>query len=625
MVRLGFIIGFIATIGVLLSGLAAYRVHEQELTVNGIAIARAIDVHASLVQDRLTERELLARVASGLFRTPSVVKANMLQPLRSSIYAFKTDFVVAGWIARLKPAELDAARAQLASAGFPNPAIRSDDDKPLGTGAPDQPIDVLMDVEPRNKETAGLAGRSYDQHPILGPMLAQAMDSGKPVASDPLPLLRSDGPIGLVLAAPVLQEGEAQPAGFVTFSYELAPLMLANDDLSLFSVVLRDPRNPEVELIANHQGSVSSRLTAADGPPPSMVRTVTFGGRDWSLGYYAKTNAVKRAEETAVVVAAIGLALTAIICGLFGYVAYNNLRLSREIQVRIGFERRLTAVIDELNHRVKNILAVIQSIVTRTLRHGSDIDVARELLIGRIHAMSNVVSLLSESQWQGVKLKGLFEARAIPHAERIAVSGPDIAVSARAAQSLSLLFFELASHSDEGLSLVGKHPHIVAHWDVTGEEPDTIFHFRWEEFNTSEATRRADSDFGLILLDRVAPEALGGVSKRYFTDVSYVYELTAPMETVVDMTERDRTEQFAIAPRRAAMTGQPSSLRKQALPYHAMSEVGKGWSDADYHNDWGYGPACAGTTNINRSSASAATQSTPQSKLEVLRRLRSSQ
>ena len=200
--------------------------------------------------------------------------------------------------------------------------------------------------------------------------------------------------------------------------------------------------------------------------------------------------------------------------------------------MRIGFERRLTAVIDELNHRVKNILAVIQSIVTRTLRHGSDIDVARELLIGRIHAMSNVVSLLSESQWQGVKLKGLFEARAIPHAERIAVTGPDIAVSARAAQSLSLLFFELASHSDEGLSLVGKHPHIVANWEVTGEEPDAIFISAGR--SSTPARRRAaqDSDFGLILLDRVAPEALGGTSKRYFTDVSYVYELTAPMETV---------------------------------------------------------------------------------------------
>jgi two-component sensor histidine kinase len=544
-VRLGFIIGFIALIGVLLSGLAAYRVHDQELTIDGIALARAIDVHASLVQERLTDRELLARVASGLFRAPSVIKANMLQPLRSSIYAFKTDFVVATWIARLKPDELEAARAELASAGFPNPTIRRFDDSPLDARSLNTAADVLMDVEPRNAETMAFAGRSLNQHPVLGPMLAQAMADGKPVASDPLPLLRPDGPIGLVLASPVLQEGDTAPVGFVTFSYELASLMLTNDDLSLFSVVLKDPRSANGELIANDQGIVSARSATQGGPPPSMVRTVTFGGRDWSLGYYAKTNAVVRAQQTAVIVAAIGLALTSIICGLFGYVAYNNLRLSREIEVRIGFERRLTAVIDELNHRVKNILAVIQSIVTRTLRHGSNIDTARELLIGRIHAMSNVVSLLSESQWQGVKLKGLFEARAIPHAERIAVSGPDIAVSARAAQSLSLLFFELASHSDEGLSLVGKHPHIVAHWDVSGQGPDATFHFRWEEFNTSAATRREDSDFGVILLDRVAPEALGGVSKRYFTDVSYVYELTAPMETVVDMTERDRTEQLS--------------------------------------------------------------------------------
>ena len=545
MVRLGFITGFIALIGVLLSGLAAYRVHDQELTVEGIALARAIDVNASLVQDRLTERELLARVASGLFRSPSVVKANMLQPLRSSIYAFKTDFVLAGWVARLRPEELEAARAQLANAGFPNPTIRNFDDTPLDLAAITHPVEVLMDVEPRSDQAKDLAGRTLDQHPILGPMLMRAMTENKSVASNPMPLLRPDGPIGLVLAAPVLQEGEAQAAGFVTFSYELAPLMLANDDLSLFSVALKDPDTDNGELVANDQGLVVSRTANPQTAASAVTRTVAFGGRDWSLTYYAKTDATLRARQTAAIVAAIGLALTAIVCGLFGYVAYNNLRLSREIQVRIGFEQRLTAVIDELNHRVKNILAVIQSIVTRTLRHGSDIDTARELLIGRIHAMSNVVTLLSESQWQGVQLKGLFEARAMPHAERIAISGPAIAVSARAAQSLSLLFFELASHSDEGLSLVGKHPHIVAKWDVSGEGSDATFHFRWEEFNTSELTRRPDSEFGLILLDRVAPEALGGTSKRYFTELSYVYELVAPMATVVDMTERDRTEQFS--------------------------------------------------------------------------------
>ncbi|WP_257166356.1 HWE histidine kinase domain-containing protein [Bradyrhizobium sp. SRS-191] len=544
MFRLGVIIGLIALVGTALSGLAAYRVHDQELALDRIALARAIDVHASLVQDRLTERELLARVASGLFRAPSVIKANMLEPLRSSIYAFKTDFVVASWIARLRPDELPVAQAELRQAGFPNPTIRNFDDTPLGPNV-DRPLDVLMDLEPRNAETSRLPGMALDSQPIVGPMLARAMAEGKPVASDPTPLLRANGPVGIVLAAPVVPQGATAPAGFVTFSYEIGPLLLTNDDLSLFSVALKDPRNASDELVANDQGVVTSRTRGPDDPSPSSTRTVGFGNHDWSLVYYAKSNAVRRAQQTAAIVGVIGLALTGIICGLFGYVAYNNLRLSREIQVRIGFERRLTAVIDELNHRVKNILAVIQSIVTRTLRHGSDIDVARELLIGRIHAMSNVVTLLSESQWQGVQLRGLFEARAIPHAERIAVSGPDITVSARAAQSLSLLFFELASHSDEGLSLVGKHPHITAKWDVTGEEPNAVFNFRWEERNTSEATRRPDSDFGLILLDRVAPEALGGTSKRFFTEGSYVYELTAPMETVIDMTERDRTEQFS--------------------------------------------------------------------------------
>ena len=185
-----------------------------------------------------------------------------------------------------------------------------------------------MDLEPRTPETIGIPGRVLDGHSIVGPTLARAMAEGKPVASDPVPLLRINGPVGIVLAAPVLQEGATEPAGFVTFSYELGPLMLANDDLSLFSVVLRDPREPNSELLASDQGVVTARAVSPEHPAPSIMRTVTFGGRDWSLGYYAKNNAMQRAQQTAAIVGAIGLAITGIICGLFGYVAYNNLRLS---------------------------------------------------------------------------------------------------------------------------------------------------------------------------------------------------------------------------------------------------------------------------------------------------------
>src|SRR5438552_4546307 len=113
--------------------------------------------------------------------------------------------------------------------------------------------------------------------------------------------------------------------------------MFSNDDQSLYSVALKDPRRANGELIANEQGIVKLQTVEPEGLVPSATRTVTFGNRDWSLGYYAKTNAVRRSEQAAAIATVIGLALTGIVCGLFGYVAYNNLRLSREIEVRIGF------------------------------------------------------------------------------------------------------------------------------------------------------------------------------------------------------------------------------------------------------------------------------------------------
>ena len=125
----------------------------------------------------------------------------MLQPLRSAIYAFKTDFVIANWIARLKPGDLAVAQAELKSAGFTNPTIRDFDDQPLDIKAIDKPLDVLMDLEPRSPDTLGFPGRAYDRHSVIGPMLAKAAATGKPVASDPIPLLRQNGPIGLVLAS----------------------------------------------------------------------------------------------------------------------------------------------------------------------------------------------------------------------------------------------------------------------------------------------------------------------------------------------------------------------------------------------------------------------------------------
>jgi two-component sensor histidine kinase len=540
-IRLVLIFALIAGVGIVASGFAARRAYDQEVTIERAALAHAIDAHLQQVRDRLADRELLTQVAVGLIRTPASIQLNALEPLRHAIEAFKSDFVLAAWIERFDPSNIGQATSLLIASDFPRPELRNFDDQRLPDGySPSGPVDVLMDVEPRTPDTLQLPGRIVDQAPTLGPAIARAAESGSTICTDPAALLRTDGMLGLVLVAPVYEEGSHRLRGFVTFSYRLAPLMLAHDDGAPFSVLLRDPRSTRGEYITD-----DAKLTAApDGSTVQTVKTATFGGRQWTLDYKAKRDPAVRAFSLAMVVATIGFSLTSIICGLFGYVAFNNLRLSREIDARISFEDRLSTVIGELNHRVKNILAVIQSIVTRTLRDGSDVHVAREMLIGRIHAMSHVVSLLSDSDWQGIQLRSLLKSSVSPALRQVSAEGPDMTIGARAAQSLSLLLFELGSFGSNGS---GDDPprQIVLQWSKTGEDAEAKFNLRWEEFNSARERGAAEDDFSDVLLDRVVPEALGGVAKRYATGSSYVYELTAPLSVVVDQAEIDRTTRLS--------------------------------------------------------------------------------
>jgi len=536
--RLGLVIALFFAIGAAVSGLAALRIYEQDRRFEQASFDRTVEAHAGSVQERLSERELLAEVTMALFRPSPSPQARALDPLRDAIRTFRTDFFAISWIRTLSSSDIDQALDVLRSEGVSEFQSRNPGGAPA-TGS--EPVNVILDIEPRNAATTRGIGVDARTVPTLAQAIGAATSAGRPAASDPV-RLGDNGPYGIVLVAPAFPRGAASPTGFVSFSFGFGAWLLPSSS-SAFTVALRDPRQGMPgQLTVGDNGQIDA---AAPLAVPSTVLNVNFGGRSWDLAYYRRLDPASRIYWTAMSAFLVGLALTSVVCGLFGYVAYNNLRLSREIESRVSFERRLGAVIGELNHRVKNVLAVIQSIVTRTLRPGADLNSARDLLIGRIHAMSHVVSLLSESEWQGARLKGLLESRAIPNSERMVATGPDITVSARAAQSLSLLFFELATHVGETALSDPDRFNVVVQWTVSGEGSNAVFNLRWEEFNTSATTRREETEFGAILLDRVAPEAVGGKSQRYFTDASYVYELTAPLEAVIDRTERDRTDRMA--------------------------------------------------------------------------------
>ena len=541
MIRLVLIFALIAGGGIAASSLAARRAYEQQVAIERGMLDHAIEEHARQVRDRLADRELLARVAVGLIQTPVPRQSNPMAPLRAAIETFQSDFLVAGWIAHIDPSEFGQLPSLLQGSGFPDARVRQFDGSPWTDGdVPKAPLNVLMDIEPRTPSLLDWPGRVVDRATILATVLQRAAELRAPTCTDPVILPQSDSVLGVLLVSPVYEPSSAKLYGYATFSYRLSALMLAHDPAAPFNVALRDPRGSGTEFIAED----APTLERFRSVPIQILQNVAFGGRQWTLGYTAKQDPTSRAFSLAMVVATIGFALTSVICGLFGYVAFNNLRLSREIEARLSFEDRLSAVIGELNHRVKNILAVIQSIVTRTLRDGTDIHLAREMLIGRIHAMSHVVSLLSDSDWQGVRLRSLLESSVAPGLRQVEATGPDMTISPRAAQSLALLFFELATvAADQAEQTVPRR--IVLSWEKAGVAPDAKFNLRWEEFDSLRQRSGSEDDFSDVLLDRVVPEALGGTAKRYFTDQSYVYELQASLATVVDQSELDRTSRLS--------------------------------------------------------------------------------
>ena len=207
------------------------------------------------MQERLSERELLTRVAVGLIRSAQPLHPNALQPLRTSIYAFKTDFVLATWVANITPADIARAEQFLSESGYTRPTVRNVDDTAVGGNLPPR-FNVLMEVEPRTPETLALPGRILDRAQILGPTIVAALAIRAPAASEPAILPRSDGHAGIMLAAPVFAENGGPLTGFITFSYRLGPLMLGNDEPSLFNVTLRDPRNEQLEFASDRNGNV---------------------------------------------------------------------------------------------------------------------------------------------------------------------------------------------------------------------------------------------------------------------------------------------------------------------------------------------------------------------------------
>jgi PAS domain S-box-containing protein len=175
-----------------------------------------------------------------------------------------------------------------------------------------------------------------------------------------------------------------------------------------------------------------------------------------------------------------------------------------------------TMMIDELNHRVKNTLATVQSIVWQALRRGSDPKVIRESIESRLFALSRSHDLLTRENWAGAGLLDLVNEAMKPfevangRTERFVITGKNIRLPPNVTLALGIAFHELATNAVKYGALSNETGSILLTWTIepTPEGDRLILH--WQEKDGPSVTPPTRKGFGTRVIERGLPHELQG-------------------------------------------------------------------------------------------------------------------
>jgi len=170
-------------------------------------------------------------------------------------------------------------------------------------------------------------------------------------------------------------------------------------------------------------------------------------------------------------------------------------------------ERLLTR---EVDHRAKNLLMVVQSIVH--LSGGPDIDHFKTSVTGRILALSRAHGLLAASRWNAVALRSLVQEELEPYAMegcRVTCSGPELNLKPAAAQSLGLVIHELATNAAKYGALSVRQGRIAVNWRLDDQQ----MYVDWRESDGPSVVPPSSSGFGSALIRITIERQLKGQIK----------------------------------------------------------------------------------------------------------------
>ncbi len=212
-------------------------------------------------------------------------------------------------------------------------------------------------------------------------------------------------------------------------------------------------------------------------------------------------------------------------------VAIDNARLYQAAQSELAQRRRSEAqqrlLINELNHRVKNTLATVQSIVAQTSRSGRSAQEVRGAIEGRLLALSAAHDLLTRHNWEGADLQEVASRAAAPFNlddARIRIAGPSAPLSPQQSLAISMAVHELATNAVKYGALGVAGGCATLSWEVS----DGRMTIEWQEHDGPPVSAPAGRGFGSRLLERGLAADLGGEVALDFRPEGVRCRITAP-------------------------------------------------------------------------------------------------
>lgn len=196
--------------------------------------------------------------------------------------------------------------------------------------------------------------------------------------------------------------------------------------------------------------------------------------------------------------------------------------------------QRQKLMIDELNHRVKNTLATVQSIAIQTARSNTDPASFAETFQSRIMALSHTHNLLTQTHWEGADLRAILEHETEAYGPtRISLNGPPVSLEPAVVLSLGMIFHELATNAAKYGALHTPDGRILIDWGLADQRHRKL-KLSWREIGGPTVAVPARKGFGSRLIERNIRHDLAGEIDLVYAPEGLIAELTVPLDRTAE-------------------------------------------------------------------------------------------